>query len=295
MFNDKMRRMWLCFCTVGLLLSCSDDPDTGANGLTESVTKTISALTGGTILSPTGVQLTIPAGALTEDVEITIGKGDQSLPDGMDAYGAVYTFLPEGLTFNTDGEGQELRATVWLPYEPPTGGGAADVCWSTPGDPSTFNPIIGLMFTPRVEAQANNGSPPEGGSQQGVDISHFSRGFVGTNNQAYERCKVLEPGSCSDDTKCIVETAGNSYCVPYEASGYVGDPCTDSSQCDRDLYCAAGPAGGEKRCHALCDPTLEADCGEGEDCRRLQVREYNGEESIETEFGVCTTTLDDGA
>jgi len=98
---------------MSLLTACSGDPKSGGGGegesgyyvpqseLLESVAQTISAAEGGTIEAE-GATLEIPAGALPEDVEITMSvyAPDESLPDFENTWGNVYLLEPHGLEFD---------------------------------------------------------------------------------------------------------------------------------------------------------------------------------------------------
>src|SRR5262245_19894434 len=66
---------------------------------------------GGTVRSADGVSITIPAGALLDEVPITITRV-QAAPPG--ALGPAYHFEPEGLTF-------KRPVQVVLPYTPSKG------------------------------------------------------------------------------------------------------------------------------------------------------------------------------
>ncbi len=67
---------------------------------------TISSATGGTVTGPDGVQVVVPAGALSADTTITITKlsaGAVAQPDGADisAGGEIYEIEPHDVTFKT--------------------------------------------------------------------------------------------------------------------------------------------------------------------------------------------------
>jgi 6-phosphogluconolactonase (cycloisomerase 2 family) len=85
---------------------------------------------GGTLDGPDGVQLVVPAGALTQDTLIRIartGVGAPTLPDGYTTSTPTYEFTPHGLNFN-------LPVTIRMPYAVPSGAAHADVFMATPGE-----------------------------------------------------------------------------------------------------------------------------------------------------------------
>ena len=273
-----------CLCACGD--SSNDTNQTNAdNGSVTRVSELISAEMGGTISAPFGVSLTIPPNALAEDTTITIQKGDQSLPQNVQAFSDVYTFEPEGLTFETDSDGNQLRATVWMTY-PPQGAQTPDVLWTVPGDSNTFAPSIGAMFAPSIGAMF---APSIGAmfSARGADIEHFSRGLVGLDDSAIARCDVLTEvaaaTACSTDEKCIEVAVGNSFCASYDNNATPGGTCTDSTNCVQNEYCAGGT------CYAVCDPMETAPCPSGQSCAIPQLPSAADPSVLENaSFGLCT-------
>lgn len=69
----------------------------GGGGGAPVTTKTIGA-SGGTVETPEGVVLVIPAGALAEDTTIAITQVTEGVPNGI--YSGLYDLQPDGLTFS---------------------------------------------------------------------------------------------------------------------------------------------------------------------------------------------------
>jgi len=90
----------LLFAFSGAIAACSsdsDDPATPGQSSTPSTTR-VSAKDGGTVTDATGtVTLSIPAGALAEDTDITLAVGAATSA----TIASVYDFGPDGLTFLT--------------------------------------------------------------------------------------------------------------------------------------------------------------------------------------------------
>src|SRR5687767_2532737 len=105
-----MKRTALGLMLASLLaFGCGDDSagddahdHDGGTGATpgDEVSETIDAAEGGEVRA-TGAGVDIPAGALSEDVEITIMVLDkEDLPDSDNIASAVYDFGPDGTTFD---------------------------------------------------------------------------------------------------------------------------------------------------------------------------------------------------
>jgi hypothetical protein len=133
---------------LSLLLACTDDPAPPAEPTDDpdAVERTIGPA-GGVIAAP-GLRLSIPEGALGEEVLITVTPGAD--PVDHEAWSTVWHFEPAGLVF--------LRAaTASFVVEPP---GEAAVWWS---DPSGVEALPSRFADGMVSAR----------------VWHFSTGWVG--------------------------------------------------------------------------------------------------------------------
>jgi hypothetical protein len=86
--------------TLTLMLACTADPSDSAGGdALEQVVQTVTAAEGGT-LTAQGMTLDIPAGALTEDVEITMSVYETlDVPEADGGWGDFVVLEPHGLEF----------------------------------------------------------------------------------------------------------------------------------------------------------------------------------------------------
>jgi ZU5 domain-containing protein len=238
--------------TLSVLVTCAacggDDPiQTGTVGPE-----------GGTV-ETAGVTLTIPAGALDADVEITITTTHQNPPAGFVSASPIFAFSPEGQQF-------ALPVEVRIDFTGAADG--IDVIWSLP---------------------AGDGFAAIGGSIDGQtavgDITHFSLGFagkadVGTGCGDGAGCApgtLCVGGQCvatTDDTDSDGVPDADDNCpavanldqLDGDGDG-LGDAC-DPSQCsdgvdngDADLLVDAADDG----CFGTYDQTEEIDCQDGID------------------------------
>jgi hypothetical protein len=99
------RRSWALVLASASLIACSSTDSNGPSSQDAGavvpdgggpVTQTVGA-SGGTVIAK-GVSLTIPAGALVSDVEISIAPGG-AVPAGYTALSAFYTFTPVDTVF----------------------------------------------------------------------------------------------------------------------------------------------------------------------------------------------------
>jgi hypothetical protein len=138
-------------CASLLAAGCSADPSNPNTTESPQGHETIGA--GGGVLDVNGVKLTVPAGAVSTNVEFTVTTSSETAPDGYVADSAIYVFGPEGLTF-------AVPLTIEIPF---TGDGKdAHVLWST-RDGKGFEIVESTIGAGKATAQ----------------VSHFSRGFVG--------------------------------------------------------------------------------------------------------------------
>lgn len=103
-------------------------------------------------ISVAGATITVGAGALPEDVEITVQEEPTEVPEGHEAYSSVYHFEPSGLTF-------DAPVTVRIPY---AGSEPAALFWSK-DDGTGYEVIPSTVVDGALEGE----------------VTHFSGGFVG--------------------------------------------------------------------------------------------------------------------
>jgi len=134
-------------------LSCGDDEGENKPPTGTGETKVTVVGPEGATITLEGADLVIPAGALQEEVEITIQSTTQDPTGNFVRHSAVFRFEPAGQNFL-------VPVTVRIPY---TG---------TPSSPSIYWASAGAPF-------ASIGGADLGGKVE-ASIMHFSEGFVGT-------------------------------------------------------------------------------------------------------------------
>jgi hypothetical protein len=135
---------------LGLLLSCSSDPDSPS--APSSVTQNVGP--DGATIVVNGATVTIPKGALANGVDVTISRSDSGPPDGFVALSPVFKCEPSGT---------EFKAPVTMEMKFVADGAGSTMFWSTGSDP-TFRDIGGV---------------PTANGTMTATVQHFSSGFVG--------------------------------------------------------------------------------------------------------------------
>mgnify|MGYP001489252552 CR=1 FL=1 len=110
------------------LLACNLVLDDGEDA--SEVARAVVGPDGG-VLEGTGVQLQVPAGALSEDVELSVRRVDEDGANGVRAVSPVYRFEPEGVTFAEP-------ARVTLQVDEPE---FMTLYWSVEGDDTAFEAV----------------------------------------------------------------------------------------------------------------------------------------------------------
>jgi hypothetical protein len=133
------------------LVSCSssDDADTSGGGI---ITKSVGP--DGATIEVGGATVTIPKGALTRSIDITISASDQGAPEGFTTLSKIFKCGPSGIDF-------AQGVTMKMPFND-DGQGPSSLFWSS-GDDPTFKDL---------------GGKAEGGAMTAT-VMHFSSGFVG--------------------------------------------------------------------------------------------------------------------
>lgn len=117
-----------------------------------TVTQTVGP-SGGTVTTPDGASIDIPAGALDSNTQISITETHAAPPGVTNALSDAYVFAPEGIVF---------AHPVHLTLPLPSSVSAGSVFWSRLGA-AGFDNLGGAVATGKVTA----------------DIVHFSIGYVG--------------------------------------------------------------------------------------------------------------------
>lgn len=192
-------------CGIALLvlsagIGCSNKSNAASDAGLASVTVTVGQ-EGGDVAGPAGVGLSIPPGALDEDVEITVSvttSGYEALPAVSE--GAVFSFEPHGLTFN-------VPVTISIPH---TG---------VPDEIAMYTSSLGSGWS-KIEASKE-------ATVLRTQVEHFSFFFNGREVCGLYRqeCCVGSDGSdgaCAGDALTCIDNR----CLE---CGFEGEPCCETS------------------------------------------------------------------
>lgn len=103
-----------------------------------------------------GLQVTVPPGALSSNVQISATHTTTAVASGYGALSNLYDFQPAGITFS-----KPVTVTLPLPSGAPPN---VTIYWSEKNDSSAYDDVNGAVIGSRISAQ----------------VTHFSTGFVGT-------------------------------------------------------------------------------------------------------------------
>ncbi len=138
-----------------LFIGCGSAGGNG-NSLGTGTQGTTIGPDGGTFDDGNGLRVTVPAGALTSNVQISAARTNTAGPSGNGALSNLYQFGPDGTGFR-----QPVAVTLPLPAGAPPN---VTIFWSQSGNPSTYEDVNGTVT----------------GSSITAAVTHFSTGFVGT-------------------------------------------------------------------------------------------------------------------
>jgi len=243
-------------CLFFAVACSSGDDDSGGDDGGDGATTDAIGPEGGTV-AIAGAELVIPAGALDEEVDITIEESADEVPAGFLGASPVYRFEPDGLVF-------AAPVTARIDFE---GAGAdLDLIWSTAA----------------ADGYQAMGAAIEGQSVVGA-ISHFSRGFAGQIDGGGEDCggacavgEVCVAGQCVspggdadgdgiDNVEDNCPAVGNPAQGDHDMDGTGDDcdpaACSDGGDNDDDTYADEADSG----CFAPFDNTELVDCNDGID------------------------------
>lgn len=160
-----------------------DAPDGGDDSQTELI-----GPEGGTVTA-NGVTLTIPPGALSEPVAITVDKTSATPPQDVTALSSFYEFGPAGTQFLVP-----VTVTLTAGAALPAG---AKVYWSKAGGAPGFDALSATVSGQSASAQ----------------VSHFSVGFIGA---------VTDNGGGGDGTCSQQEELARTVLAPYAPVASLG-------------------------------------------------------------------------
>ena len=201
---------------LGLLQSCSGDSTT-------TIAKLIGP-SGGEVSAPDGITVSIPAGALTEEIEITIREIDKpgSL-SGINLVGAVYEFGPAGTTFAE-------AVTIQVPYEPsqvqPDSPQVRLIWADTSNGPWEVLPGLADEITKLVSGKT----------------THFSPGVPAGLDEAVDTGEFIQ---CESTSQCPI----GHICVAGVCMGVECQPDCSGKEC------------GDDGCGGSCSPGCDSEHG----------------------------------
>jgi hypothetical protein len=257
----NVRARSLVMGAVCLLTACGGGDDDGVGGGADGGTVSDTIGPAGGTVTIAGAELSIPAGALAEDVSITITETAEEAPAGFLGSSAIYQFEPDGLVF-----AQPAAARIDF-----TGDGSElDLIWST-ADGGGYQAMGGAVDGTTVSA----------------DITHFSRGFAGRIDPggdcgggcpAGEECLAgvcVDPGSgvaCNDgednDGDQLIDGDDGGCFIPTDESEKID--CQDGIDNDGDSTIDFGaytvlPAPIDTGCTSASDGSEKPECSDGYD------------------------------
>ncbi|MFH1131472.1 MAG: hypothetical protein V1754_09060 [Pseudomonadota bacterium] len=233
--------VWWCPVLLLLLVGCSN-----------STVTTIVGPAGGKIDGPGGMNIEIPAGALSSDVVFTITEASQPTDSSFTAMGTTYEIGPAGTTFSQ-------RVTLTLPYDSKllpsikseqdikiyTSSSGDDGSWSelasNASDGMVTAEILHLsFFVPGVEAEVLDSGTPNGDSAPisdgdvtpPADASSKDGGVAqdAQINPTADATPTSEAGTCGAG---LIDCGG--FCVDTETDphncGFCGIQCPSGEVC----------------------------------------------------------------
>jgi uncharacterized delta-60 repeat protein len=159
-------RVFLLSIASAALVACGgggDDTGSGASNVVQSPPPAAGiGNAGGTVHGPSGAQVVIPAGALSQNVAIEVAQssaGAPALPAGINAVGEMFAFTPHGTTFASP-------VTVTVPFDPArVTAGATPALYKTTAGQAGWETVPGATVN---------------GSTMTASITSFSHAVVAT-------------------------------------------------------------------------------------------------------------------
>jgi hypothetical protein len=266
--------------TLNLLLACTLQAPPSEGGKTGApVTKTVGA-SGGVVTTPDGVTVDIPAGALPNDVQITVtpAPADAPAPTAGTVVGPAYVFGPPGTVF-------KVPVTVTLPIDPAKLGTdpLSEVQVGGAPDGQTefhvFNALASDETHVKFMTQHFTVFVPTYFHDCGIGGPDFYDACAATCNSGYHQTTAAFVG-CTGSTWGL---ANEIHCMKNGATGSSYDSCNElgcaigyhfigagSNACTASIRCALTEGASYDACTIGCDqyyhrtgPAQSLGCGVG--------------------------------
>lgn len=140
--RSNIARIAITCIFLGLAACGGGDDEGQGGGVDTPLPQTGIGAAGGSVAGPGGSSVTVPAGALTSNVDIQVEQssaGSPALPAELTAVGSMFAFTPHGTTF-------ALPVTISLPFDPSrVPPGATPALYKTNAQ-NQWEPVDGATF-----------------------------------------------------------------------------------------------------------------------------------------------------
>lgn len=290
--------LMLGFLAVGTVGCGSDDSsDGGGQQSPQTVSKDVSAATGGTVEGP-GVKLDIPPGALSEDTTISVTvKSKAGIPGQDTVASSVFEMGPDGLQFS-----QPVTVRLDFDASNPPADSTAQIAvlegstWRALGDSAVSGSSVTATTTHfstfAVVWTAGSGQT---GGMCGNDFTACGGDIVGT--WAFSAaCATLAPGTDPFGGQCPTATmtleVDVSGTVDFAGDGTYAVENTVAVTMTADFPKSCLPQGAT--CEAIADEKPVTDTGDSCLLTDAQPAETNSESGTYTASGSTLTLTDQG-
>jgi hypothetical protein len=183
---------------------------------------------GGTFDAGGGVTIVIPAGALSQEVQLTAKVTDGQVPtlSGYSVLSSLYQFGPDGTAFS-----KSVTVTLPLPAGAPAD---STIFWSRAGDPSFFDDAHGSVSGASISAQ----------------VEHFSGAVI------VKKTACTPGGPCQSTNPChtaAIACPGGSPVCTDNGTQPDGTACGSAMICTSGVCGASGGLSVSGFCQGLAD------------------------------------------
>jgi hypothetical protein len=273
-----------------------DSSDGGGQSAPQTVSKEVSAATGGTVEGP-GVQLDIPPGALSQDTTISVVvQGKAGVPSSDTVASSVFEMGPDGLQF-----AQPVTLQIDFDASNPPADAKAQIAvlegstWKALGDSTVSGSTVTATTTHFSTFAVVWTSSGQTGGMCAEDFTACGGDVVG--KWAFSAaCATLAPGSDPFNGQCptatMTLTVDMSGTVEFVADGTYSVNNTVNASMKADIPKSCLPPGAT--CEAMADGKPVTDTGSSCVLTETQPEETNAESGTYTASGSTLTLTDEG-